>query len=167
VAPTRPDYAYRVPWTQVLALIALFAILPAAAGELIFDVILKWDIPYGVILWLLIAGWDLYWFLVRFAYAADLDSGTLRWRTPLRSGTFALGQLRAVRPSWIFSNVQVLQRREARPVLLWAVRGFSRFMDSVVVQRPDLPVRFQLQGRLAERMPVRSSFRPRLEGESC
>src|SRR3982074_1314236 len=107
----RTEYLYRLPRTHVLALVGIFAILPALAGELIFDVVLRLAIPYGEVIWLLIALWNLYWFLFRFAYAAgivaDIDSGYLRWRTPLRSGVLPIAALRCARPSHVFSNIEV------------------------------------------------------------
>jgi hypothetical protein len=137
----------------------LFAVVPAAAGELFFGVILHLDIPYGTLIWLLIAGWNLYWFLLRFAYAVDLEDDVLRWRAPLRSGTLPIATLRRVRSSRIFSNVQIMEIGDGAPILVWAVKGVGQLMDALEAQRPGLDFHLSLQERLAERMPVRSSFR--------
>jgi hypothetical protein len=145
---------------HLVAVIAVFALVPAAAGWVLFDLVIRLEIPYGNLLWLAIAGWNVYWFLLRFVYAVDVEEGVLTWRAPLRSGTVSIARLRRVRPSWIFSNIEVLETERGTSLLVWAVKGFGRFMGAVVDQRPDLPVHLSLQGRLAEHLPVRSSFRP-------
>ncbi|MGH7749084.1 MAG: hypothetical protein ACREQ5_30605, partial [Candidatus Dormibacteria bacterium] len=86
--------SYRVPPAQLAVLITLFALVPAAAGELFFTVIIRRDIPYGDVLWLAIAAWNAYWFLLRFAHGVEVEDGTLLWRAPLRSGTLAVGDVR-------------------------------------------------------------------------
>jgi hypothetical protein len=48
--------SYRLQPAHLVAVMALFAVVPAAAGELFFGVILHLDIPYGAFIWLLIAG---------------------------------------------------------------------------------------------------------------
>lgn len=151
--------SYRLPVPHLVALIALFTLVPAAAGELFFEVVVRRDIPYGDLFWLAIAGWNVYWFLLRFAYAVELEDGTLSWRAPLRSGTVPVAELHRVRPSWIFSNIEVLETERGTPALMWAVKGFDQFISAVTGQRPGLQVRVSLQTRIAERLPVRSSFR--------
>ena len=150
--------SYRVPRVQVAILVGLFAFAPAAAGELFVDVVIRRDIPYGALLWLAIAAWNAYWFLLRFAHVVDIEDGRLSWRAPLRSGTLEAADLRRVRPSWIFSNIQVMETAAGSPVLVWAVKGFSELIGAVSTQRP-LPCQLSPQARLAARMPVRSSFR--------
>jgi hypothetical protein len=146
-----------VPYLVVA--IAVFALVPAAAGWVLFDVVIRRDIPYGNLLWLAIAVWNVYWFLLRFVFAVDVDEGVLTWRAPLRAGTSSIAELRRVRPSWIFSNIEVMETTTGAPLLVWAVKGFSELMGAVMAQRPELPVHLSLQGRLAERLPMRSSFR--------
>lgn len=150
--------SYRVPRAQVAALVTLFAFAPAAAGELFFDVVIRRDIPYGAVLWLAIAAWNAYWFLLRFAHAVDVEDGVLRWRAPLRSGTVDMADLRRVRPSWIFSNIEVMETAGGAPVLVWAVKGFRQLITAASTEHP-VPCQLSLQARLADRLPVRSSFR--------
>jgi hypothetical protein len=150
---------YRVPPGQVAMLVALFALAPAACGEMLFDVILRVDIPYGALLWLAIGLWNAYWFLLRFAHRADLDGeGTLRWRAPLRRGSLAVAELRKVRPSLLFSNIQILDTGRSRPAMVWAVRGFGELVAALHAQRPGLPCQLSPQARLAARIPWRSAF---------
>jgi hypothetical protein len=151
--------SYRVPPVQVAMLVALFALAPAAAGELLFGVILRIDIPYGAVLWLAIAVWNAYWFLLRFAHRAELDdAGVLRWRAPLRSGRVDLADLEKVRPSLLFSNIQILDTGRGRPAMVWAVRGFGELAAAFDAQHPGLPCQLSPQARLAARMPLRSAF---------
>jgi hypothetical protein len=158
-APGASSSSYHLPVPHLVVLIAVFALAPAAAGWVLFDVVIRRDIPFGNLLWLAIAGWNVYWFLLRFVHAVDVEEGVLRWRAPLRSGTVSIARLRRVRPSWIFSNIEVMETERGTSLPVWAVKGFDGFMGAVVAQRPDLPVRLSVQGRLAERLPVRSSFR--------
>jgi len=145
-------------------LVGLFALAPAACGEILFDLILRIDIPYGALLWLAIALWNAYWFLLRFAHRAELDrEGTLRWRAPLRRGSLAVAELRKVRPSLLFSNIQILDTGRGRPAMVWAVRGFGELMGALDVQRPGLPWQLSPQARLAARMPLRSAFEAGLD----
>jgi hypothetical protein len=140
-------------------LVALLALAPAACGEILFDVILRIDIPYGAVLWMAIGLWNAYWFLLRFAYRADLGvDGILRWRAPLRRGSLAVAELRKVRPSLLFSNIQILDTGRGRPAMVWAVRGFAELMGALDGQRPGLPCQLSPQARLAARMPLRSAF---------
>jgi hypothetical protein len=151
---------YRVPPFQVGILVALFALAPAACGELLFDVILRWDIPYGALLWLAIGLWNAYWFLLRFAHRVDLDpDGTLCWRAPLRRGSVAVADLRKVRPSLLFSNIQILDTGRGRPAMVWAVRGFGELAGALDGRSPGLPCQLSPQARLAARLPLRSAFR--------
>lgn len=150
--------SYRVPLTQVGILVALFALLPMALGELFFDVIIRRDIPYGAVVWLAIILWNAYWFLLRFAHRVELDGATLRWRAPLRSGSVALADIRRVRPSWLFSNIQVMDTGARGPAMVWAVRGFRDLVDAVSAERPGLPCQLSPQARIAARMPLRSGF---------
>jgi hypothetical protein len=162
VAPAVPGTApssYRLPVPQLVGAIAVFALLPAVAGWVLFDVFIRLDIPCGNLVWLVIAGWNVYWFLMRFAFAVALEDGMLSWRAPLRSGTMSIAELRRVRPSWMFSNIEVMETERGTPLLVWAMKGFGRLMSAVLAERPDVTVRVSLQGRLAERLPVRSSFR--------
>jgi hypothetical protein len=73
----------------------------------------------------------------------------------------SIAELRRVRPSWIFSNIEVMETEKGMPLLVWAVKGFGRFMSAVTGRRPGLPVHLSVQGRLAERLPLRSSLRAR------
>ena len=142
-------------------LVALFALAPAACGELLFDVILRWDIPYGTLLWLAIGLWNSYWFLLRFAHRVDLEhGGTLRWRAPLRRGTVVVADLRKVRPSLLFSNIQILDTGRGRPAMVWAVRGFGELIGALGALSPGLRCQLSPQARLAARMPLRSAFQP-------
>ena len=151
--------AYRVPPVQVGMLVALFALAPAACGELLFAVILRWDIPYGAVLWLAIGLWNAYWFLLRFAHRVELDEhGRLRWTAPLRRGSVAVADLRRVRPSLLFSNIQILDTGRARPAMVWAVRGFGELAGALDRQRPGLPCQLSPQARIAARLPLRSAF---------
>ncbi len=151
--------SYRLPIAHLVGAIATFTLVPAAAGWVLFDVIIRRDLPGGNLLWLAIAGWNAYWFLMRFAYAVEVEDGVLRWRAPLRSGTVPVAGLRRLRPSWLFSNIEVLEIEGGPALLVWAVRGFGRFASALGAQRPGLPVSHSVQGRLAEHLPVRSSFR--------
>jgi hypothetical protein len=153
------DSSYRVPTSHVVALIAVFVLVPAAAGELFFSLVIRRDIPYGTVLWVVIAAWNAHWFLLRFAFSAYIDDGTLHWRAPLRSGAFPVSQLRRVRPSRLFSNIQVMEASGEGAVMIWAVKGFNRFASALAGQQPGLDLRLSAPARLAERLPVRSSFR--------
>lgn len=137
---------------------ALFALLPMALGELFFDVIIRRDIPYGAVVWLAIILWNAYWFLFRFAHGVELDGAVLRWRAPLRSGSVALADIRRVRPSWLFSNIQVMETGARGPAMVWAVRGFRDLVEAVCLERPGLPCQLSPQARIAGRMPLRSGF---------
>jgi hypothetical protein len=154
-----PRCSYHLPASHVVALIALFALVPAALGEAFFDLVIRRDLPYGTLLWIAIGCWNVYWFLLRFAHVVDVEDGMLRWRAPLRSGSLPISELRSVRPSRLFSNIEIMETADGTRLLVWAVRGFSGLMEAVASERPDLPVLLSLQGRLAERIPVRSSFR--------
>ncbi len=158
-APPAGGCSYRVPGVQVGVLVALFALLPMALGELFFAVIIRRDVPYGAVVWLAIVVWNAYWFLLRFAHRVELDGSTLRWRAPLRSGSVALADIRRVRPSWLFSNIQVMDTGARGPAMVWAVRGFRDLVDAVWVERPGLPCQLSPQARIAARMPLRSGFR--------
>jgi hypothetical protein len=155
---------YRVPPLQVGFLVALFALAPAACGELLFDVILRWDIPYGALLWAAIGVWNAYWFLLRFAHRVELDGhGILRWRAPLRRGSVTVADLRKVRPSLLFSNIQILDTGRGRPAMVWAVRGFGELIGALDTQRPGLPCQLSPQARIAARLPLRSAFQTGLD----
>jgi len=160
VSPGSPRCSYHLPASHVVALIALFTLVPAAICEAFFDLVIRRDLPYGTLIWAAVICWNVYWFLLRFAYAVDVEEGTLRWRAPLRSGSLSISELRRVRPSRIFSNIEILETGDGARLPVWAVKGFGRLMGAVVSERPDLPVLLSLQGRWAERVPVRSSFRP-------
>jgi hypothetical protein len=148
-----------VPLGQVAMLVALFALAPAACGELLFDVILRVDIPGGALLWPAIGLWNAYWFLLRFAHRAELDAGgTLHWTAPLRRGSLAVAELRTVRPSLLFSNIQILDTGRGRPAMVWAVRGFDGLICALDAQRPGLPCQLSPQARIAARLPLRSAF---------
>ncbi len=154
------DSSYRVPTSHVAALIAVFVLVPAAAGELSFSLVRRRrDIPYGTVLWVVIGAWNAHWFLLRFAYSASVDNGTLHWRAPLRSGAFPVSQLRRVRPSRIFANIQVMEASGEGALRIWAVKGFNRFASALAAQQPALDLRLSVPARLAEGLPVQSSFR--------
>lgn len=160
----RGVWLYQVHRMQLLALLLLYVVVPALAGEMLFDVVLHVDLPFGGVVWGGIALWNVYWFGLRFAYVAAIDGDILRWRSPLRRGTLPVSAIRRVRPSRLFSNIQVLETRSGRPALVWAVKGFVPFLEEAVTPTSDVPVHIQAQSRISERLPVRSSFRGRVAG---
>ncbi len=156
--------SYRLPASHVAALIAGFVLVPAVVGELFFSVFVRRDIPYGNVIWLVIAAWNAYWFLWRFAYSAQVDQGMLRWRAPLHSGVFPVRQLRRIRPSRIFWNIEIMKVAGEGAVLIWAVKGFTGFASALAGQAAGLDLRLSRQARLAERLPVPSNFHARGPG---
>ena len=44
--------------------------------------------PLFVAFWIFALLWNGYWFLFRFSYRLDVGDGHVRWRTPLRNGSF-------------------------------------------------------------------------------
>ena len=158
MAGRRRPWIYELSRGHLAALIGLYAVAPMFGGEALFGVILGVDIPLGWLVLLAIVAWNAYWFLLRFAYAATVDGGVLYWKAPLRSGTLVVAQLDRVRPSRVFSNIQVVQTADGRRVMVWAVKGFTRFIGVVASRRPGLPVHLQVQTRLAEHLPVKSTY---------
>lgn len=109
--------------------------------------------------WLAIVGWNAYWFLFRIAGELWVDGPLLHWRAALRSGAVALTDIERIRPMRLGSNVEVIVVRNQRPIMTMATRGIREFNDSIVRQRPDLPVRLGWNARLNERITFRSRFR--------
>jgi hypothetical protein len=110
------------------------------------------------LLWLAGVAWVAYWLLLRVAFAIELRDGQLRWETPLRRGSSPLSAVTRIRPMRWGSNVEVFELRDSRPVLVMVTKGFSRFLDDVAEQRPDLEVRLGLYSRVLQRLPGPSGW---------
>ncbi len=110
--------------------------------------------PAGfVVLWLGVLAWNAYWWLFRIVSELRLDGDYLWWSTPLRSGHIPLRDLVEIRPQRFATNVEVFKIRGAPSVVVLATKGLQEFTAEIAARRPDLPIRFGWQARLAERMP--------------
>src|SRR5260370_41369566 len=83
-APGAASSSDHLPVPHLVVLIAAFALAPAAAGWVLFDVVIRRDIPFGSLLLLAIAGWNGYWFLLRLVHAVEVEAAMLRGRAPVR-----------------------------------------------------------------------------------
>lgn len=111
-----------------------------------------------VVLWVATLFWNGYWWSFRIAYSLKLDGQLLQWRAPLRSGQVFAREVVELRPFKAGSNIEVLELSSGSSLLVFVRKGFRDFTEALAHQQPELPVRFGLQARIAERLPGRGGF---------
>lgn len=154
---------YRMYAWYRFQLLAMFVIFGAVGvGILVAAASGHGPVAFSIV-WVAIAVWNGYWFLLRVVYDLELSDGTLTWRTPLRSGAVSVAELGELRPSRFGSNLEIIELVDGSRLVVFVRKGFRAFADQLVAVRPDLPVRLGWQARFAERMPGWSGFRRRNE----
>jgi hypothetical protein len=140
----------------------LFGIFGIAGTALIISTVAGGDnapSPLFTALWLAALGWNAYWWLFRIAYALRLEDDELVCEMPRGAVRLRLIELNEIRPMRFASQIEVIEHRRGRPVLVMAAKGLGPFQSEVSERRPDLPVRLGRQARLSERMPGWSGWR--------
>jgi hypothetical protein len=110
-------------------------------------------------IWICGACWTAYWLLLRLSYRLELTEDSLKWRTPIRSGSVPLYELVSIRPQTWGSNVLRFKLRAGPPLLIMTRKGSAPFADAVQRAAPGVDVRLGWQAAFSERRPWgRSGF---------
>lgn len=143
---------------QIFATCAIFAVVGVVV--VVTSVMASSGPPvWFAVLWLLVAVWNSYWFLFRIAYRLDLWQSSIRWQTPLRSGTIALTDLVEMRPMRFGSSVEVLRLSDGSKVQVMVRRGFVDFMAEVQAAAPHVQARVGTLARIGNWGPGPRGFR--------
>lgn len=104
------------------------------------------------IAWLVILGWNGYWWLWRFSYRVEVDGDRLTWMTPLRRGDARLADIEGVHFGWL-GQITVIMLRDQNDVKILTRKGIEEFVEALTGDRLKVPF-FQRAGELG-----RSGFR--------
>lgn len=115
-----------------------------------------WESAF-LVAWTLLAVVGLYWYVFRVAYELRFDGEALYWRSPLRSGRFALQDLSNVRLRW--GTDGIIERTDGSRLHVMAQKGFARFASGLSAANPRIEVRIGVLGRLYQWMPGPNRFR--------
>jgi hypothetical protein len=118
------------------------------------------SIPF-LLFWLFALVWNAYWWLLRFAYCVTVREDGLDWEAPLRHGDIPAAELIAVGRSKLVPNAIVIEHAGGRPVYLLHGKGLTELASAIGSLRPDIDVHLGRLGRVQQRMPGRSAWRPR------
>ena len=104
-------------------------------------------------------GYGLLW---RMAYELELKDDVLHWKTPLRSGSVHLNDVRAMHP-WSWSpNAEAIDLENGKRLLVMVQKGFNAFTDDVASRAPRLPITVSRFADIADRWPgARSGYKRR------
>ena len=110
-----------------------------------------------LVLWIVIAVFALYWYLLRYAYDLRFDRDVLYWKSPLRSGKVLLNDLRRVRVRW--GTDAIIESVDGSRIHALAQKGFGKFCAKLAAAYPGLEVRIGLMSRFLEWLPGSTPFR--------
>jgi hypothetical protein len=137
---------------QITATIALFS---AIAGFLV------WTSATGAAglgwvftsVWLLALGFTGYGFLWRLVYQLELLDDVIRWKTPCRSGSVRLTDIREFHP-WLWGrNAEAIDLMDGRRLLVLLRKGFTSFVADVKQKAPNLPIQVGRYAAIVEWWP--------------
>lgn len=119
---------YRVPAAGTFPFILGFM---ALVGFLALALTLTGDGPlWFVLVYLAIVGWNAWSFLFRFARAASIESGALRWTGFVSSESVRLDEITRL-SVWPGSSVQVVECRDGRKLRIPITPGYRPLGDAL------------------------------------
>src|SRR5205807_7509904 len=92
-----------------------------------------------MVLWIAISTLVIYWYLFRFAYDLRFDTEDFYWRSPLRSGSLPLHELRRIRVR--NGTDGIIESANGNRLHVLAQKGFGQFCLSLASQVPSLDIR--------------------------
>ena len=110
------------------------------------------------IAWTAVLAFNARVFLWQMAYELHLDGDEFSWKAPLHSGTVRLSDIRELRPVRWARNSELIRLADGTLLMVYTGKGFSRFIDDITRQAPDLPVRVRpFFSQLLEKWPFQGS----------
>ena len=141
----------------LIGFVAILIVATAAIGAAIVD---HNGPPLGFgVFFLLAAGWNAYWWLLRIAYRLELRDGELRYFTPLRRGSRPVAEVTQLRPVRFGPGWQLVQFTDGTKVIFAARRGLTGLIADIEAQAPHVHGRLGALTSLRERMPGRRYYR--------
>ena len=101
----------------------------------------RWPGWAFTIAWTAVLALTLRVFLWQMAYELHLDGDEFSWKAPLHSGTVRLSDIRELRPVRWARNSELIRLADGTLLMVYTGKGFSLFIDDIIRQAPDLPVR--------------------------
>ena len=151
---TTSIYRMYGPWrlqiigTSVLFWLIAIAMLAADAAGLNGP---PW--PFAII-WSAVCVYVTQGFLLRVAYELRIEDHVFVWKTPLRSGSVPVSQIREVRPYPTGRNGELIQLEDGRRIIVLMRRGFQDFLNDLSQAAPGLPITVSpFFSKLTERWP--------------
>jgi hypothetical protein len=77
-------------------------------------------------------------FLLRVPYELTLADGLLAWKTPMRSGSVPVSEIRELRPYPSGPNAELIQLEDGRRLIVLMRKGFQQFLDDLSRAAPGL-----------------------------
>ncbi|MGH7685688.1 MAG: hypothetical protein ACREN2_02555 [Candidatus Dormibacteria bacterium] len=102
--------------------------------------------------------WLEYWFGFRIAYWMEARDGWLTWRTPLRSGSVPISEVRSIYSSALLQGMGVVRTTRGR-ILIFPTQYFPQFADRMAALYPSVVARVGRFSRFSARLSGR--FAPR------
>jgi hypothetical protein len=143
-------------WRPLAIGLALY--FTAAAGVLVVQAATG-PVPWTfTILWLCAYAWVMPQVLLRFAYQLELRDGIVRWKTAVRSGHFAVNDVRSVRPYRWGRNAEVVELRNGQKLFVMIMRGFREFAADLAENAPFAQIEVGRFTQTAERRPGSKNY---------
>ena len=109
------------------------------------------------VLWLIVMPYALYQNLYQIAYELQCSDNLLTWRSPLRTGTVPVSELRRIYSRR--GSLGVVEAADGRRIQIYLRKGFSTFVSRLAQRSPSIDVSLGWYARLIERLPGRTAFR--------
>lgn len=98
-------------------------------------------------------------FVWRVAYELQIRDGVLFWRTPVRSGSIHVADVRKLYPHFWGSSIEVFEFADGKRLWVMTAKGLQEFTADLAVEVPGLPVRLGRFAEIAERRQVHSMYK--------